>query len=93
MGAVGNIMLWSGLQELLSTVLAPSSVSHMVTGHADSRAPCHRPRRLSSSVSHMVTDHADSRALRATFPTQEAFVTILLKTSTVPDDTHKDSLR
>ena len=38
MGAVGNIMLWSGLQALLSTVLAPPSVSHMVTGHAYSRA-------------------------------------------------------
>ena len=38
MGAVGNIMAGSGLEELWSTVYAPSSVSHMITGHAYSRA-------------------------------------------------------
>ena len=38
MGAVGSIMAGSGLEKLWSTVHASSSVSHMVTGHAYSRA-------------------------------------------------------
>ena len=38
MGAVGNIMAGSGLEELWSTVYASSSVSHMVTGQAYPRA-------------------------------------------------------
>ena len=38
MGAVGNIMAGGGLEELWSTVYAPSFVSHVVTGHAFSRA-------------------------------------------------------
>ena len=38
MGAVGKIMAGSGIEELWSTVRAPSSVPHMSTGHAFSRA-------------------------------------------------------
>lgn len=38
MGAVGNIMAGSGLEELWATVYAKTSVIHMVTGHAYARA-------------------------------------------------------
>ena len=38
MGAVGNIMAGSGLEELWSTVYASSSVPHMVSGHVYWRA-------------------------------------------------------
>ena len=38
MGAVGHIMTGSGLEELWTTVYAKSSVCHMITGHAHSRA-------------------------------------------------------
>ena len=37
-GAVGNIMAGSGLEELWRRSFAPSSVHHMVSGHAYSRA-------------------------------------------------------
>ena len=37
MSAVGHTVAGGGLAELWSTVQAPSSVSHMVTGNADSR--------------------------------------------------------
>lgn len=38
MGAVGNIMAGSGLEELWATVYAKASVIHMLTGHAYARA-------------------------------------------------------
>ena len=38
MGAFGNIMAGSGIEDLWGTVYAPSSVPHMSTGHAFARA-------------------------------------------------------
>jgi hypothetical protein len=38
MGAIGNIMTGSGLEELWNTGYAKASVAHMTTGHACSRA-------------------------------------------------------
>ena len=38
LGSVGFIMTGSGLEDLWSTVYAPASVAHMITGHAFARA-------------------------------------------------------
>ena len=38
MGAIGSIMAGSGLEELWGSVYASGSISHMMNGHAYSRA-------------------------------------------------------
>ena len=55
MGAVGNIMGGSGLQELWETVYAPNSVKHMLSGHAYARALRAHMLSISSLVSEILS--------------------------------------